>query len=151
MAYNDSLAKLSDSQALTATAVSTDVYDQGGAFGQGTGEQMAVVINVIVAADSTTGDETYNFTLVTGGTSTPTDIFAEICFGGTNELAETTLTAGYQIVLTVPAGTTPARYLAVNYTLGGTTPSITVSAYLKPVSLIANNFAGGHADDKTII
>lgn len=151
MGYIDSLLKFSSNQALTATATSTNVLPMSNADGFGSGEPMAVVINVIVAADATTADETYEFQLQTGTTATPTDVIAKVGFGGTNELAETTLIAGYQVVLPIPPGTTPSTFLRLNYVLGGTTPTITVSADLKPMNMITNNFQGGHADDITIV
>ena len=59
--YIDKLLKLSDAQALTATAVGTNVVDLEVARGVGNGEPMAVVFSVGVAADQTTGDEDYTF------------------------------------------------------------------------------------------
>ena len=59
--YIDNLLKLSDAQALTATAVATNVVDLGVARSVGNGEPMAVVFSVGVAADQTTGDEDYTF------------------------------------------------------------------------------------------
>lgn len=151
MSYTDALLEFSVVQALTATATSTNVIDTSIADGFGTGEPMAIQINVIVAADSTTGNETYEFQLQTGSTDTPTSVIAKVGFGGSNELAETVLTAGYIVTLPIPPGTTPDRYLRVNYVLGGTTPTISVSASVKPVSMIPNNFSGGHQDNITII
>ena len=152
MSYIDSLQVFSTNQVLaTGSTVSTNVLPLTIADGFGSGEPMAVVINVIVAADATDADETYEFQLQTGATETPTDVIAKVGFGGTNELVEATLIAGYQIVLPIPPGTTPNAFLRLNYILGGTTPSITVSADMKPMNMIVNNFRGGHADDKTII
>ena len=51
--YIDKLLKLSDAQALTATAVGTNVVDIEVARGVGNGEPIAVVFSVGVAADQT--------------------------------------------------------------------------------------------------
>ena len=59
----DSLLKFSDAQALTATADSTNVIDLSNDRDIGIGEPMALVVTVGVAADFTTGDETYQFLL----------------------------------------------------------------------------------------
>lgn len=132
----DSQQIFSDAQALTATAVSTNVIDLGADRNIGIGEPMAVVINVDVAADSTTGDETYEFQVQTGSTATPTTVIGKIGYGGSNELAESTLAAGYRIVIPLPTNSTADRYLRLNYVLGGTTPTITVTSHLQPLNMI---------------
>jgi len=57
----DSQLKFSDSQAVTADAVGTNVVDLSVARSIGSGEPMAVMFVVEVAADQTTGDEDYTF------------------------------------------------------------------------------------------
>ncbi len=57
--------QMSDGQALTTTAVSTDVLDLDRDDNIGKGEPMAVVVPVTVAADYTTTDETYTFAVQT--------------------------------------------------------------------------------------
>lgn len=142
----DSQGQFSDSQAETATAVSTNVVDLGIDNNVGIGEPMGVLFNVEVAADATTGDETYEFQIQSGSTATPTDVIAKVGFGGTNELAETTLAQGYKFVLPIPKGTSSDRYLRINYVLGGTTPSITISAHLVPLTFADSvvDYASGY-------
>ena len=55
MAYIDTLLEFSDSQAVTADAVGTNVISLLADRSIGTGEPMAVVFHVEVAADQTTG------------------------------------------------------------------------------------------------
>ena len=48
--------------------------------------------------------------------------------------------AGFRYVRYVPADTTPERYLRVNATLGGTTPTVTVSSWItdqEPANIFA--------------
>src|SRR3990167_4171654 len=60
--FIDAQALLSDAQAVTADAASTNTYDSGAAGTDITeGEPLGIGISVDVAADFTTGDETYEF------------------------------------------------------------------------------------------
>lgn len=141
----DAQNQLSDSQALTGTALSTNVIDLSTDRNVGTGEPMAVVVNVEVAADQTTGDEDYQFDVETAsdaGITTARKLLARRVFesGTPTAPAEDAdlLVAGFKFVLPIPAGSLAEaeRYLAVRYTLAGTTPTITVSAHLVPQSFI---------------
>lgn len=126
----DSLLKFSDAQALTATAASTNVVDLSNDRVIGIGEPMALVVTVGVAADFTTTDETYQFDLQTDdneGFSSATSI-------GSVAVPASALTAGDKVV--IPLGHANQQYLRANYTLGGTTPSVTVDAFLQPLSMI---------------
>lgn len=133
----DALLQFSDAQALTATAVSTNVIDLfANANGQNSnimdGTPMAVMIAPSVGADSTTGDETYAVSLQTddnSGFSSPTTL-------GTMTFTAAQLKAGISpAYFGVPSGTYE-RYIRLNYTLGGTTPSMTIDAFLTPLSAI---------------
>lgn len=150
----DAQNQLSDSQALTATALSTNVIDLALARGIGGGEPMAVVFNVEVAADQTTGDEDYKFAI---------EVAAEAALDTTNvELGSLSfesgtptlpakdadlLVAGYTFAIPLPVAglSMSARYLGARYTLAGTTPTITVSAHLVPLAAVQNDvyFADG--------
>src|SRR3989304_1431934 len=61
----DSQCQFSASQALTATALSTNVINLSVDRNIGVGTPMAVMFNVSVAADQTTGDEDYMFDIET--------------------------------------------------------------------------------------
>ena len=133
--YVDKETLLSDAQALTATAPSENTMDMGNVTPKnevGTGEPLALVIGVDVAADHTTGNETYQFQLVQSANadlSSP-DVLLQT---DTTFIAATTLVAGYQLVIPVPPGLITKRYLGAQYTLGGTTPTITVTAMIVPL------------------
>lgn len=139
----DKFGILSDSQALTATGISANVLDlvaAGNALPDG--EPLEVVVVVETAADSTTGDETYDFSVDTSaavGLTTPTQL-------NSRTIPAAKLTAGSKHHFPLPAMADMLRYLGLNYTLGGTTPSITVSAYVQPVKMgndTPRHFASG--------
>ncbi len=139
----DGQHQLSNSQALTATAVSTNLYNSGSDRNVGIGEPMAVLINVEVAADFTTGDETYQFDIQTDtvvGFGSPTVI-------ASRAILAAALTAGSFHVLVLPKDTSAEQFLRMNYTLAGTTPTVTISAHLMPLKDIQADvvYPGGSA------
>lgn len=129
----DALTLLSDAQAVTATAFSTNTYDAGNVTPKndiGPGEALAMLITVDVAADATTGDETYQFDIVTSANanlSSPTVVASRL-------IGRALLTAGRIIVFPIPMVESPLRYWGLQYTVGGTTPTITVTAGIVPLS-----------------
>jgi hypothetical protein len=127
----DAQNRFSDAQALTATAASTDEIDLSVDRDIGIGEPMGVVITVGVAADFTTTDETYQFDVRTDSAA-DMSVSPEVI--ASRVILATDLTAGSIHVLPLP--NVNERYIDVNYTLGGTTPTVTVSAYLQPLSMI---------------
>lgn len=136
----DAELQFSDAQALTATAVSTNIVDLGADRNIGKGEPVAVVVSVGVAADFTTGDETYQFTVQTAtdaAFTSPVTVVSSAVINGDE------LTEGKKIVL--PLGYDNLQYLRVNNTLAGTTPTVTVDAFLQPLSMIdgTDDYASG--------
>lgn len=139
--YIDSQLQFSDAQALTATAVSTNVIDLSVDRDIGIGEAMCVAIFVGVDADYTTTDETYQFTVQTDdaeGFPSPTTVVQSAAINGDE------LTAGATVVL--PIGYSNERYLRVNNVLAGTTPSITIDAVLMPLADVTGtvDYASGY-------
>lgn len=128
--FIDAQQLFSDAQALTATAVSTNVIDLGADRNIGIGNPMAVVVQIDVALDGTTTDETYVVTVQSGSTATPTAVIA------TRTITYTEGVAGARFVIPLPADASADRYLRVNYTLGGTTPTGTVTTFLMPMNMI---------------
>jgi hypothetical protein len=131
--YVDSQNVFSDSQALTATAASTNLIDLGVDRDIGVGEPLAVVLTVEVAADATTGNETYQVDVETDDNSS---------FSSASVIARRIPTAAelaLGTVMTIPLPNTNERYIRLNYTLGGTTPTVTLSAHLAPLSMVQNN------------
>lgn len=141
----DAQHEFSSSQALTATAVGTNVIDLSVDRSIGNGEPMAVLFVVEVAADQTTGDEDYTFEVEYASAadqSAGQKSLGRVIFESGTPTAPANdadlLVAGYQFYLPVrPAElATSEQYLGVRYTLAGTTPTITVSAYLQPMSML---------------
>lgn len=130
----DALLMFSDAQALTATAASTNSIDLGPARNLFDGEPMAVLLQVDVAADFTTTDETYAVAIQTDDNTA----FSSATVMSTQTLTAAQLTAGAVIPIPVPTAN-PERYLRLSYTLGGTTPTVTVSAFLQPMSMLQKN------------
>lgn len=121
----DLQTKLSSAQALTATADSTNYYDTTTDYDMSRGEPLAMVITVDTAADTTSGNETYTFALETDDNSS----FSSATTLVSKTIAGADLTAGSQHILSFQTGA--ERYLQAAYTLGGTTPSVTVTTELK--------------------
>lgn len=143
--FLDSQLLFSDAQAVTADAASTNYVDLG-VTGRGLfeGEPMAVVLQIDVAADGTTTDETYEFQVETDDDSafgSPTDLLA-------HSIGYAALTAGSLHVLPVPVNSAFERYVRVYYNVGGTSPSVTVTAFLQPLSMVYKYRA--YADNITI-
>lgn len=134
----------SDAQALTTTAASTNLIDHGADRNLGIGEPMSLVITIDVAADATNSDETYVAQLQTDDNSS---FSSATSVGGAITITRGTA-AGTKFVMAVPADTTFERYSRVNYTLGGTTPTVTLTAFLQPSNAIQNEVA--YADNITI-
>lgn len=149
----DAQLLFSDAQAVTTSAVGTNVLDLTIDRSIGNGEPMAIVFVVDVTADKTTGDETYTFDVEYASNAAQTTgrqlIGRRVFQGGTptapNEDAGL-LVAGFQFVMAVaPTSLSESeRYLGVRYTTAGTTPTITVTSFLTPLSGVdqsANTFA----------
>jgi len=134
--YLDAQQLFSDAQALTATAVSTNLIDLGSDRNIGVGEQMCVVINFDVGADFTTTDETYQFDLQTDDNSSFSSATVVNRRVVANADAALINSAGKRLVLALPADNSVERYLRLNFTLAGTTPSATVTAHLQPMSMV---------------
>lgn len=129
----DAQTLLWDAAALTSDAASTNTYDSGAAGNEiAAGEPLALLLTVDVAADATTGDETYEFQVIQSANanlSSPDILIART-------IAAASLSAGSQHVIPIPPGAKTKRYLGAYYNGGGTTPTITVTAAILPLSMI---------------
>ena len=139
----DSQSKFSDSQAVTATAVGTNVIDLSVARSIGTGEAMAVMFVVEVAADQTSGDEDYTFDVefaTDAAQTTGRQIVGRRIFESGTPTAPAQdadlLVAGFKFYIPVPPVTSDEdeQYIGIRYVAAGTSPTITCSAYLIPQS-----------------
>jgi hypothetical protein len=140
----DAQMQFSDSQAITADAVGTNVIDLGADRSIGTGEPMAVVFVVEVAADQTTGDEDYTFDVEYASDAAQTTgrkLIGRRVFESGAPTAPAMdadlLVAGYKFYIPIPPTvlSESERYLGIRYDVTGTTPTITCSAYLQPMSM----------------
>ncbi len=137
---------LSDSQAVTTSAVGANVIDLGVARSIGVGEPVAVVISVEVAADQTTGDEDYTFDVeyaTDAAQTTGRELIGRRVFESGTPTAPAQdadlLVAGFQVVMVIPPTSSDEskRYLGIRYTTAGTSPAITCSAALVPLSMVS--------------
>lgn len=139
--FIDNETLLSDVQSLTATADSTNVIDLGSDRDIGRGEPQALFITVDTAAASTASG-TYQFQLETSAVEAMT---SEVIIADAT-IAEAALTEGSRHV--IPLGITNLQYLQGHYILGGTDPTITITAVVQPMCAIATEdvtYAAGYA------
>lgn len=135
----DALGLVSDAQAVTADAVSTNTVDLSNVTPKrriGDGEVLGFAMVVDVAADSTTGDETYTFEVLEDDAAdlgSPTVIASFTIAAGL-------LTAGSHWFFAIPPGKPTLRYIGMNYNVGGTSPSITVTTWLTLSSMVDKSY-----------
>lgn len=132
-----------EAAALTVTAVSTNCYDCGAVPSGGSangeapdpsvGEPMCFILVPTVAADHTTGDETYEFDIIIASAS---DLTTNQLVIGAFVITYDLLAAGRVVVLPIRPGSVTKRYLGLKYVGGGTTPTITVDAWIAPMSMV---------------
>lgn len=143
--FIDAQHLFSDAQAVTADAVGTNVIDLSQDRSIGTGEPMAVVFTVDVAADQTTGDEDYTFDVEYASNAAQTTgrqlIGRRVFESGTPTAPAQDadlLVDGFQFVIPIPpTGLSESeRYLGIRYDVTGTTPTITCTAMLMPQSMV---------------
>ena len=154
--YLDSQTRFSDAQAITTDAVGTNVIDLAVARSIGSGEPMAVLFTVNVAADQGAGDEDYTFDVEYATDAAQTTgrqlIGRRIFESGTPDAPAQDadlLVVGFQFVVVIPPVSAPetARYIGVRYDTLGVTPIITMTADLMPLSMIDStaDYADGFA------
>ena len=131
----DAQLLFSDAQAITVDAASTNVIDLGAVRQIGQGEPMGIAILVDVAADFTTGDETYEFELQTDDS----EAFGSAADVHQQLITAARLTAGSLHVIPLSPSILPLleRYIRLRYDVSGTTPTITVTAWLTPLNMVA--------------
>ena len=119
--YIDSLLEFSRAQVLSGSAPSQNVIDLGSDRDIGPGRPLWIVIALASDAVAT---GTYKFALETDD---------NVGFGSPTEIASVSpavasLKAGRRLVLGMPFEN--ERYLRLNNTLGGTSPGVTINAFL---------------------
>ena len=135
MARLDALCLLSDAQVFSASGVSSSSYDVGNITPNrqiGDGQALAITVILDAAADFASSNETYPFEAIQSASSaltTPT-ILASQAYIASGVLISSLLKVGYVIILPIPAGMPLQRFIGFNLTAGGTTPSVTLTAWL---------------------
>lgn len=134
--FIDAFGLLSDAQAFTGSdEYTTNTVDLGNVTPKrdlGAGEPMAMAIQVDVAADFTTGDETYEFRFVQSDNANLSSEDTLV----SRTIAASLLTAGSLHVINIPPGAITKRYIGGRGILGGTTPTITATIWIAPLSMI---------------
>lgn len=126
----DAQLQFSANQALTATGVSTNTLDITKARRIFAGAPFLILVFAIVGADFTTGDETYQIQLQTAVDTA----FTSPVTLDTKTVTAAQLALGVRVLMgsSTLIDTNVLQYLRLNYVLGGTTPSVTLTAYLLP-------------------
>lgn len=141
----DAQSQFSSSQALTETAVGENVISLGLARSIGQGEPLGVLFCVEVAADQTTGDEDYTFDVEYASAAAQNAgrqlIGRRIFESGTPTAPAQDadlLVAGFKFVIPIPPVTSSedGAYIGIRSVLAGATPTITISAWLVPMSMV---------------
>jgi len=132
----------SSAQALTATADATNVIDLSQVRHIADGTPMSVYIHVGVAANTADADETYEFLVRSDDNASLTSDTTI----ASRTIAGSALTLNSLHEIPLPQNATFERYLGVVYTLGGTTPSITVTTWLAPTGSLPSvrTYANGY-------
>lgn len=137
----------SDAQAVTSSAVGTNVIDLLADRSIGTGEPLCVCFQVDVAADQTTGDEDYTFDVEYASAAAQNAgrqlIGRRVFESGTPDAPAQDadlLVAGFKFYIPIPPTvlSESERYLGIRYVTAGTSPTITVTAWLCPLSMTEN-------------
>lgn len=143
--YIDSQLQFATAQALTATAVSTNLIDLGVARNLFDGEPLAVLIVPSVSADITTGDETYGLEVQT---SVDAAFTSPVSLQGILPIPAAKLASGSTYVFPLPVGANVLQFLRLKWTLGGTTPTLTYAADLLPLNMVQKYIS--YKDNSTI-
>lgn len=156
--FLDAQLEFSDAQAVTSSAVGTNVIDLSADRSIGNGEPLGVLFVVDVAADQTSSDEDYTFDLEyasNAGQSTGRQLIGRRVFeSGTPDAPAQNadlLVAGFQFVIVLPPTrlSESEQYLGIRYVTAGSSPTITMTAHLAPLSMIDQDLIS-YADGFTI-
>ena len=122
----DGLLRVSDAQAVTATAVSTDVIDLGVAMDIGEGEPMSMAFEVVTAFAGLTS---LTFQIVGSASA---NLSSSVVLGSSSAIARASLTAGkrVEVGLDPQLNSTGYRYIGANYVVVGTGTAGNVTADL---------------------
>ncbi len=153
--YLDKQTRLSSAQAITTTAVGTNVIDLTSDRSIGNGEPLVIMFTVDVAADQTSGDEDYTFQVEyasNAAQSTGRQLIGERIFESGTPTAPAQdadlLVVGFSFFVPIPPTTLAEseRFIGIRYVTAGTSPIITVTANLVPQSFVdaTNNYPNNY-------
>lgn len=143
--YTDKFLELAVKQALTATGSSTNTIDLENSENIGVGTPM--LVEIAVNATAATGG-TYALAIRTSDTETGGNLGGTITTILSKTFPAADLVAGYRNALFIPPSFDEfKRYVDVRWTLGGTSPTLTYSAYLSRADMIDRwkSFKSGYA------
>lgn len=132
----DAQTTLSDAQSLTGTSavISTNIYDGSSDRNLGTGNQLAVVITFDVALAGTSPTWLVALQTATDAAfTTPVTMFTSQTFSGAASLP-----AGKKLAYLFTATEEQLQYFRLSYTMGGTSPTSTVTASIVPANMVQN-------------
>lgn len=130
----DSQLSFSDAQALTATAASTNVIDLSQDRNIGIGEPISVVLTVDVALAGTSPTFAVSLQTATDAAfTTPVTLLTMPTLSGASAMPQ-----GLKLDILYPGGPEMLQFLRLNYTLGGTSPTVTVTAEVQPSNEVQN-------------
>lgn len=150
----DAQNQFSDSQAVTTDAVGTNVIDLTQDRSVGNGEPMCVMFTVIVTADQGSGDEDYTFDVEyasNAAQSTGRQLIGRRVFESGSPTAPAQdadlLVAGFSFFIPIPPTklSESEQFLGIRYDTLGNTPTITMTAFLQPMSMVdaTNDYVDG--------
>ena len=153
--YLDAQGQFSDAQAVTASAVGTNVIDLSQDRSIGNGEAMTVMFTVTVAADQTSRDEDYTIDVEyasNAAQSTGRQLIGRRVFESGTPTAPAQdadlLVAGFSFFIDIPSTklSESEQFLGIRYVTAGSTPTITMNAHLMPKSFAdaTNDYADGY-------
>ena len=132
----DAQTTLSDAQALTGTSavISTNLYDGSSDRNLGTGNPLAVVITFDVGLAGTSPTWLVALQTATDSAfSSPVTMFTSQTFSGAANLP-----AGKKLAYLFTATDEQLQYFRLSYTMGGTSPTSTVTASIVPANMVQN-------------
>ena len=123
---------VSDAQAITADAYSTNTIDLGSSNPErqiGDGEPMALVVCCDVALAGTSPTLVVNLV-----ESANADLSSHAVILASKSYSA--LAAGDRIVIPLPPGSPVERYVGAYYDVGGTSPTVTLTSFVQPLSMV---------------
>jgi hypothetical protein len=147
--FADALLMLSDSQPLTGTgAVSANTIDLGNPTVKrdvGTGEPLVLVVATETALVGAGGSLTAEVLQSDNADLSSPDVIAS-----SGPILAAALPIGSVVQVAIPEGRITKRYLGAKLTLAGTTPTLTVNAFIQPSSMASQAAPRHYAKGYTV-